>query len=178
MAAEVWRQCGSFGPISRWWIAFFIFVAAGQEAAHVQQQEATRNMRVRDAMLTEFHVLSHGARLRDGVELLLAGSQQDFPVMNESGAFQGILTRHGLIAHLTEHGPGYPAELVAKACPDRLLPSNDLADALDRLQASGLPALPVVDPISGEIVGLLTSENVGETLMVRAALRRIQREAI
>ncbi len=168
---------GQFQPVLLL-IAFFIFVAAGQEAAHVQQQEATRNMRVRDAMLTEFHVLSHGARLRDGVELLLAGSQQDFPVMNESGAFQGILTRHGLIAHLTEHGPGYPAELVAKACPDRLLPSNDLADALDRLQASGLPALPVVDPISGEIVGLLTSENVGETLMVRAALRRIQREAI
>jgi stage IV sporulation protein FB len=164
---------GQFQPVLLL-IAFFIFMAAGQESAHVQQQEATRNMRVRDAMLTDFQVLPHKALLRDGVDLLLAGSQQDFPVLNESGTLQGMLTRRGLISKLSEHGPGYPAELVAESCPDQLHPATELGDAMTRLQASGLPALPVVDPLTGDIVGLLTSENVGETLMVRAALRDVR----
>lgn len=161
---------GQFQPVIML-IAIFIFMAAGQEARHVEQQEETRDMRVRDAMLTEFHVLEHKALLRDVVELLLAGSQQDFPVINESGAFQGILTRRQLISNLAEHGPGYPAELVAQPTADQLHPSADLNDALTRLQISGQTALPVMDPITGALVGLLTSENVGETLMVRAALR-------
>jgi stage IV sporulation protein FB len=48
----------------------------------------------------------------------------------------------------------------------------DLAEALAGLDAGGCPALPVLEPISGRLVGLLTTENVGELLMVRAALRR------
>ncbi len=161
---------GHFQPVLLL-IAFFIFMAAGQEANHVQQQEETRDMRVRDAMLTEFHVLEHKALLRDVVELLIAGSQQDFPVINESGDLQGILTRRQLITTLAEHGPGYPAQLVVQPSADQLHPSADLNDALTRLQISGQTALPVMDPITGSLVGLLTTENVGETLMVRAALR-------
>ena len=51
----------------------------------VTQQEATRNLRVRDAMLTDFRSLPPEATLRDGVELLLAGAQQDFPVLDIHG---------------------------------------------------------------------------------------------
>jgi hypothetical protein len=42
------------------------------------------------------------------------------------------------------------------------------------LSSSNCPALPVLDPISGELIGLLTTENVGETLMVRAALMKLR----
>jgi stage IV sporulation protein FB len=41
-------------------------------------------------------------------------------------------------------------------------------EALDRLRASGLPALPVVDG-DGRLVGLLTRDNIADLLLVRRA---------
>jgi stage IV sporulation protein FB len=155
-------------------ICFFIFMAAGQEAAMVTQQEATQNLRVRDAMLTDFRSLPPEATLRDGVELLLAGAQQDFPVLDAHGGIQGMLTRHDLISALAEKGPGQPVVDVMRPCPESTQATIDLTQALETLSSSDCPALPVLDPISGELIGLLTTENVGETLMVRAALMKLR----
>lgn len=151
-------------------IAFFIFMAAGQEAAAVTQQEATRNLRVRDAMLTNFTVLPQAASLRDGVDLLLAGPQQDFPVLDTHGDMLGLLTRRDLISALADKGPDHPVREVMRHCPTGTHPGTDLAQALDALNGSDCPALPVTDPANGKLVGLLTAENIGEALMVKAAL--------
>lgn len=153
-------------------IAFFIFMAAGQEAAAVTQQEATANLRVRDAMLTDFTILPPDARLQDGVDLLLAGAQQDFPVLDDSGGMQGILTRHDLISALAEKGPYHPVREVMRRAPEATHPGVQLSVALDALGISSSPALPVTDPLDGKLVGLLTAENIGETLMVKAALMK------
>jgi Zn-dependent protease/CBS domain-containing protein len=155
-------------------ICFFVFMAAGQEAANVTQQDATRNLRVRDAMLTEFHTLPPEATLRDGVELLLAGSQQDFPVLDSHGGMQGMLTRHDLISALAEKGPSQLVVDVMRRCHESTQPTIELTQALETLNASDCPAIPVLDPVSGGLVGLLTPENIGETLMVRAALMRVR----
>jgi stage IV sporulation protein FB len=40
------------------------------------------------------------------------------------------------------------------------------------LNASDCPALPVMDPVQDQLIGLLTAENVGEAIMVRAALQQ------
>ena len=155
-------------------ICFFIFMAAGQEAASVTQQEATRNLRVRDAMLTDFHTLPPEATLRDGVQLLLAGTQQDFPVLDSHGGMQGMLTRHDLISALAEKGPGQPVVDVMRPCPASTQPASELTQALESLGAGDCPALPVLDPIDGKLIGLLTTENIGEALMVRAALKNLR----
>lgn len=153
-------------------VAFFIFMAAGQEAAAVTQQEATRNLRVGDAMLTDFTILPPGASLRDGVDLLLAGAQQDFPVLDAQGSMQGMLTRHDLISALAEKGPDHPVVDVMRRSPGPTHPAIELTQALDVLGGSDCPALPVTDPLNGKLVGLLTAENIGEALMVKAALMR------
>jgi len=155
-------------------ICFFIFMAAGQEAASVTQQEATRNLRVSDAMLTDFHTLPPDATLRDGVELLLAGTQQDFPVLDSHGGMQGMLTRHDLISALAEKGPGQPVVDVMRPCPASTQPASELTQALESLSAGDCPAIPVLDPIDGKLIGLLTTENIGEALMVRAALMKLR----
>lgn len=154
-------------------IAFFIFMAAGQEAAVVTQQEATRSLLVRDAMQTEFHALPPDAELRLAVDHLLAGTQQDFPVLDFHGGMQGMLSRTRLIAALAEHGPAHSARAVMEACDQSVHPMTPLTEAMTVLREAGSPAVPVVDPLSGRLVGLLTGENVGEVLMVRAALRQM-----
>ncbi len=162
---------GAFQPMLLL-IAFFVFFAAGQEAAQISSQEAARDLRVRDAMLTDFHSLPTNAVLREAVELLLAGTQHDFPVLDEEGGMLGIVTRHRLIEALADHGPGYPAQLIIERCEISVEPSLGLVAAMERLNASGSPALPVIDPMTERWVGLLTAENVGEALLVRAALRQ------
>lgn len=152
-------------------IAFFIFMAAGQEAAAVTQEEATRGLRVRDAMLTDYHVLPQEATLRDAVELLLAGTQQDFPMLNHQGNLLGFLTRKRLVSALAEHGPLHPASEILESCPDSVTPVVSLGEGLERLRATDCPAMPVVDPVNSHLIGLLTTENIGEVLMVRAALQ-------
>ncbi|WP_133793342.1 site-2 protease family protein [Prosthecobacter fusiformis] len=152
-------------------IAFFIFMAAGQEAAAVTQEEATKGLRVRDAMLTDFRTLRQDASLQDAVGLLLAGSQQDFPMLDSAGHVIGLLTRNGLVSALNTHGSMHPVADVVQPCADSLTAVVSLGEGLERLRASNCPAIPVVDPVTGRLVGLLTAENVGEVLMVRAALR-------
>lgn len=163
-----------FGPVSPvlMLIAFFVFVAAGQEAAAVSQRTAFQGMRVRDAMITDYRTIGPDAQLKDAVELLLSGSQHDFPMTNESGDLMGMVTRQRLIKALSEHGATYAAGSILEDCPVRVTERMDLGEALAALDGGSCPTLPVVDPTSGRLVGLVTSENVGELLMVRAALRR------
>jgi stage IV sporulation protein FB len=47
-------------------------------------------------------------------------------------------------------------------------PTLGFGDALERLRSSRLPALPVVDP-AGALVGLLTSDNITDLLLVQRA---------
>ncbi len=153
-------------------IAFFVFYAAGQEASVVEEQEQVHDLRVSDAMMTEFHVLPTDATLGEVADLLVAGSQHDFPVQDGHGGILGLVTRRSLIGALAEHGRDYPAQLIIEPCEGYLEPKIDLGIAMDHLRDSPSPALPVMDPVSGKLVGLLTAENIGESLLVRAALKR------
>lgn len=173
LSVVLWMLLGGipFQPILLL-IAFFIFMAAGQEAAAVAETEATRGLRVRDAMMTEFQVLPADAVLGDAVERLLAGSQHDFPVMDGGGELLGLLSRQRLIEGLARHGSLHRVADLAEDCPEPVEPAARLAEALERLRATPCPMLPVFDPSTGRLVGLLTAENVAEVLMVRAALGR------
>jgi stage IV sporulation protein FB len=171
--------CGAMGVLFLGWanpflllIAIFIFMAAGQEAAHVTDQETIRGLRVRDAMVTNFRSLPHGAVLRDAVQYLLNGTQHDFPVLDASGGFTGMLSRTALIGALSEFGPDHPVAAVSAPCQVTLEARHPLNESMEMLRASACPALPVLDPLSGSLIGLLTTENVAEMIMVRSALAR------
>ncbi len=136
----------------------------------VTQEETMRGLQVRHAMLTEFHKLTRGATLGDAVALLLRGTQHDFPIVDGSGHFAGLLTRNALIGARAEHGPNHPATDAMDKCETALKPADALNEAIILLRAAPCPALPVIDPENEQLIGLLTTENIGEMLMVRAAL--------
>ena len=68
---------------------------------------------------------------------------------------------------LTQTGADTPVAAAMTARFDRAEPSEMLEGAVQRLRASGCPALPVLR--DRELVGVLTMENVGEFLMVHSA---------
>lgn len=172
VTAGLWMLVsGHFSPVLML-IAFFVFVAAGQEASSVTQRQSFQGLRVAEAMITDFHTLPPSALLRDAVDLLLASHQQDFPMVDAHGALLGIITRQRLIAALAQFGPQHPVQDIVEPCELQVTPRMELTEAIAALDAAPSSNLPVIDPHSERLIGMLTSENIGELLMVRMALRK------
>jgi len=149
-------------------VAFFVWIAAGEEAAAVQKRSALAGVAVRTAMMTQLQTLTPASTVADAVELLLSGSQQDFPVL-QRGALVGILTRQRLISALASHGREAAVGPLMEDCPTAT-PDELLEPMLTRVDATNNRSIAVV--AEGRLVGLVTLDNVGELLMVRAAARR------
>ncbi len=158
---------GLFGLISGnfmlVFVAFFVYLGAAQESAAVLGRALTQGVPVKAAMVTDFRTLGHGDSIRDAANLLLATSQQDFPVVHGDQVL-GLLGRSTLLRALAQQGPdGYVAGAMDRDYTV-LTPGMDLAEAVPLLAATASCAL-VMD--EGRLLGLLTKENLAEFLMLR-----------
>jgi len=142
-------------------IAMFVYLGAQQEGATARGRLLAVGFPVRAAMVTDFRTLNHGDSIRDAGNLLLATSQQDFPVVH-GGSVVGLLTRGALIrAMLSQGQDAYVAGAMDRNFV-RLPPDMDLSEAFTK--TSGSCAL-VMD---GEnLLGMLTAENLSEFLLLR-----------
>jgi Zn-dependent protease/predicted transcriptional regulator len=149
-------------------IAVFVWLGASSEAGLAQLKAALGGIPVSRAMIREFRSLSPLDPLQRAVEYILAGFQQDFPV-EQDGRLVGVLTRGRLLSALAEKG----REGLVGDAMEREFETADPADMLEhafgRLQTCNCRAIPVVR--DGRVLGILTSENVGEFMMVQSALR-------
>ena len=149
-------------------IAFFVWIGAAQEASMVQMKTALGGISVRRAMITDFQTLSPADKLDRPVELILAGSQTDFPVA-DNGRVTGVLTRSDLLAALSRNQDARVSQVMRQDIA--FAEANEMLEpAFARLQTCGCHTMPVL--YAGQLVGLLTSENIGEFLMIQAALRK------
>ena len=150
-------------------IALFVFMSAGEEQALVQARSTLTGLSVASAMVTTFVTLETRHELQHAADLMLAGEQQDFPVL-EDGRYLGMLTRVALIRGLREHGSEAPIGRVVRMDIDPLEADEPLERALQTMRAGRHSAMPVAR--GGALVGMLTLENVGELLMVQEARQR------
>jgi Zn-dependent protease len=156
-----------FNPILLF-IAFFVWIGAGHEATATLIRHSLSNVSVASAMLTDFKALSPRDTLKRASELILAGSQVDFPVL-EGEDLVGILTRKNLVKGLSEKGEdGMVSDFMETDF--RVLHPYDMLDtALTQHQECECRTIPVSD--GGQLRGILTMENIGEFLMIQAALK-------
>lgn len=150
-------------------IGVFVFLAAGQEFAHTRSVDLMAGRRMRDAMVAHFETLSHGDSLGRAADLLLATSQQDFPVMG-GGEVIGVLGRKALIEGLATHGRDhYVAEIMARQFP-RVAIEEPLQKAFDLMQEHG--GLPVLVFDGDNLLGYINQENLMEFLMIAQSQRQ------
>lgn len=157
-------------------VALFIYIGAMQESMAATAQALMQGAKVREAMVTDFRTLGHGDTIRDAAELLLATSQQDFPVM-AGPRVTGLLSRSHLLRALASEGPdGYVASAMDRDFP-RLEPGMELAEAAGALGGATTCALVFEH---GRLVGMLTSENLSEYLVLKKlrAERKAGREEL
>ena len=91
-------------------------------------------------------------------------------MVDNLGTVEGLLTRDDLIRRLSAHGAGALARDAMRPGTVTLAPELPFEQALERLRESRLPALPVVE--AGRLVGLLTTDNITDLLLVRRAVGR------
>lgn len=135
----------------------------------VQVRNSVSGIPVTRAMLTDFKTLSPRDNLSQVVALILSGSQHDFPVVDANGRVAGVLDRDSFMRALTQHGQSAPVmDFIRRDLPQ--VDSFDMIEmALTRLNESASKTLPVIH--QGQLVGLITAENITEFLMIRSALR-------
>jgi len=162
-------------------IALFVYLGAEAEARSVEMRAAIDSVPVREAMMTQFRTLTPDDSLRDAANELIAGAQTDFPVVRD-GRLVGLLTRSEIVRGIDQGG----AETLVR---DVMTESDEHASGAEKVDAvltrmktaereamhgllegvADLTAMPVVH--NGDVIGLLTLQNIGELVMVRAALR-------
>jgi stage IV sporulation protein FB len=160
---------GLFGNPLLIFIAIFVYLAASSEAHLVAIRAMSRGVPVTAAMMTQFATLTPDEHVDAAVETLLRTSQGEFPVVDGMGRPLGVLARNDLIRALKERGPD---SRVADAMTNRIPTVSHrscLEDAFRLLQEKSVPAVGVVDA-SERLVGLVTSETVGEMLMLHQAM--------
>jgi Zn-dependent protease/CBS domain-containing protein len=150
-------------------IAIFVYLAAASEAHSVALRAMSRGVPVGSAMMTQFATLTPQAHVDEAVQTLLRTSQSEFPVVDGDGKPVGLLGRSDLIRAVKERGPDARVSEAMTATVPTIGHRRCLDEAFRILQEKAAPAVAVVDA-SGRLVGLVTSETVGEMMMLHQAM--------
>ena len=150
-------------------IALFVWLGAAGEAAEVQLHSMLEGVPVERLMIRNVETLTPRDTLDVALRHVLAGFQQDFPVVDDDEVV-GVLTRNALIEGLARHGRDSLVDESMERAFGTATPNEPVESALTRLRESRHASLPVIS--DHRLAGLLTVENVGEFILIDAALRR------
>lgn len=155
-------------------IAFFVWIGASAEAGMEQVKSVLSGSDVRHAMLTDYQSLSPGDSLARAIELTMAGSQTDFPVL-EGGVMVGVLGQADLLKGLQAQGEHSPVSGWMKQDVQSADIKEPLEAVLERLQTCNCRLISVMD--RGRVVGIINLDNIMELVRIQTALTAQSRPA-
>ena len=150
-------------------IAIFVWFGARAEATGAQVEAALSGIQAETAAIRDFKTLHASDRVETAVDHVLHGFQHDFPVV-EGDEVVGVLPHRALLRALRERGADTPIGRVMEKVPGRVRAWDSLDTALRQLHASEGRCLLVTDA-EDRVVGLLTTDGIGELVAVRDAMR-------
>jgi len=153
-------------------IALFVWIGASQEAGMDQLESAIGGVPVHQAMVSDFKTLSTHDSLNRAVELTLAGSQKDFPVVND-GILEGVLRQTDLFQALSEQDTQASVASMTRREPVTVESTEMLDAVVAKFSDCDCHTLPVTQ--NGKLVGLLTKENLAAFMRFQAAAANYNR---
>jgi len=150
-------------------IAFFVFVGASQEIQATMARSILHGHFLSDVMQTHFETIASGESLQSAANLVIHGSQRDFPVMNGDEVL-GILTRSQLAEGLATDGEtayvaGWMQRHFKSARAD--MPLEEAVELFT--QADTTPVLILEED---RLVGMASLENISQFVMLEHAKAR------
>ncbi|MCC6458333.1 MAG: site-2 protease family protein [Caldilineaceae bacterium] len=157
------------GNIIMMLIAFFVYVGGSAERESVESKAVLRYFTAAQALTRGAVNLYSSERLSRAVELIMNSYQSDFPVLDLTSKFVGVLTRPRLIRALQESGPEtrivdvmVPVESVPVVAP-----TTNLAEVWEQMSSVGSRVVAVKN--QQEFLGLITLEDINEVFQVMGA---------
>lgn len=147
-------------------IAVFIWFGAHSENIMIQQLELMKGYRIRDAMITKYSSLQPNDTLKTAVDKILAGTEQDFVVV-EAGEVVGILYMADLSQALRQSGEETSIKEVMDKSVVTLKADEPLSNAYQQLNRRNRNFFPVLE--NGKIIGVMDMNNINEFLTFRSA---------
>jgi Zn-dependent protease/predicted transcriptional regulator len=147
-------------------VAFFVWIGAAGEAASVRVTTAIEGVPVARVMTTDVRTLSADEPLSTAANEVVAGFQNDFPVMRDH-TVAGVLTRGDLLRALAAGRQGDTVGDIMHRTFAATTPDEMLSAALTRLQECRCRTLPVLR--DGSLAGLLTMDRIGEFVTAQSA---------
>ncbi len=134
----------------------------GESIVQGADRDVLAGLLVRDAYEPSPRVISEAAPLPVLLEYLGAGDQPCFPVVDAAQRLVGVITVSALGRLAAEgNGAGPLIRAVDVAEPSEVVALGDsLYEAVRQMGVRGVGALPVVDPSSGRIFGLITRGHI------------------
>ncbi|SFI78632.1 chloride channel protein [Methylobacterium brachiatum] len=134
--------------------------------------------RVEAVMTRAVETLDGEIALAEALAAIRVGEHHAYPVIDSAGRPVGLVTRNDALRWTVETGEGDGpdgtlAERVSDADLAVVHPGDVVSHALDVMLSAGQGRLPVTDPESGALVGLLTRKDL---LQVRATTVRAEAE--
>jgi Zn-dependent protease/CBS domain-containing protein len=149
-------------------IALFVWLGAASESSAIQMHTMLSDVNVERVMIRDVHTLAPNDTLDMALHHVLEGFQTDFPVA-ENGKVVGVLTRAGLLGGLAREGREAPVAPSMETSFRTTDSGEPVERAIARLGECRCRTLPVLS--DGRLRGVLTLDNVGEYVMIEAALR-------
>jgi len=134
----------------------------GERIEHGTDETALSALRVRDAFDEHARVIHEREEVGQLLDHLGHDDQLVFPVVDANGSLRGVIDLADLGRVAKDYGNlgsivlaidlAHPAETVT--------PNETLLDATRRMGVRGMSALPVVDAVSGQVLGLVSRHHV------------------
>jgi len=147
-------------------IAVFVWLGATQEAGMARMKSAVGGIPVDQVMVSEFKTLATDDSLQQAVDLSLAGTQKDFPVVSD-GNLKGVLRQADLLEALSRQGARATVASVLNKGASTVESTEMLDKVVARLNECQCDLLPVTR--GGELVGVVTTDNLGAFMRLREA---------
>jgi len=165
---------GLAAGLSPWLImgGFFIFIGAQLEDQGVMFQSVVETVRMKDVMLTEFATMSPSDTLSDALYKAIHSLQDEFPVVRGANLV-GVVSKQGILQALRDEGNGYVQSIMSRTF-QVAEPEDSLGLMIRRIAGGRMSLVPIAQ--AGRIVGIVTWQNLSNSMGLLAEHRRFERE--
>ncbi|HVT13776.1 MAG TPA: site-2 protease family protein [Fimbriimonadaceae bacterium] len=150
-------------------IAFFVWIGADAELQQVRAHAFLKGISASEVMARDFETIDARAELGQLAKRFVPGFQSEFPVL-DGDRLVGFISLEDVARGVAAAGPHAQVGAYMQTHFESVAPS----DRLEELMADWKPgsSLAVAVMESGKLVGFVTTANVGEFMMIQAAMDR------
>jgi Zn-dependent protease len=148
-------------------ISIFVFFGAYSENMIVQHLELLKGYRVKDAMMTKFARLQPDNTLKDAVDKLLEGPDNDIIVCEEEKLI-GVVPKNVLIDSLKDKNMEKKVSEIMETDFVAFESNNKLSEVYSDFQRAKKSIYPVVE--KGKLVGAIDMANINHFVLIQSNL--------